>query len=954
MGRWSAVAVLLPLCLAGSATGAGGPVIQVFAGTTIEPGSRGIPNRTGSVDLGTTPVTKSRPTTFTVRNAGTADLTLTEPIRLPRGFTLVRSFGARTLRPGQATHFIVALNSARAGRLSGPISFGTNGGPGNRFSFLVTGTALGPPSMRIIDDGDAGFRTVGRWNVVAGQGHQGAVHTIPAGGGSNRAVWTFTGLRPGLYQVSATWPAQGSLAPDAQFTVVNGTKPFAPVVVNQSVAPRHFRDAGTIWHNLGQPYRITGDTLEVWLSDQASGPVAADAVRIERVGFPGLIVGPGDPGFQTAGGWPGAGDQVVRATSDRSTATWTFTDLIPGTYRISATWPATMPGAANASFTILDGARALTTVAVNQRQAPDDLVDAGRSWKDLGGLGNLFTIKGTSLVVRLAAPAGSTGPQAPLVAGFLRIERIYNPADGGGGPLISLPDIVRLLEQATWGPNDALIRHVQNDLKGDPQAFLDEQYSAMISSYPTPPLVLDDANAQCHGDNTCFRDNYTLYPVQNRFFTNALYGPDQLRQRVAFALHQINIVSGYTDDQVPHPDRYMPYLQIFDRNAFGNYRDVLYDISLNPSMGHYLNIIYSSPPNPNENYARELMQLFAVGLNFLNPDGTLQTDDNGSPIPTYTQDTVNNLARVFTGWVYPPPRMVGVTNYIDPMVQRLPETGFHDQRAKTLLQYPNAVNPYLPPGQPAIDDLNQAVDNIFYHPSVGPFISMQLIQKLVTSNPSPDYVARVESWFEDDGNGVRGNLWAVVQAILLDPEARGDMTTDPNFGHYRDPALYTCNVLRAFNAVAFNGSGMSDGYLNPLVLTFGMDLFRAPTVFSYYPPNYGAPGYAPLLGPEFAILDSVSTLKRANFINQMTFGGGVPTSTNAPRGTALNLTALQAMTPDDMADYLNNLLMHGTMSDDMRTALIQAINAVAASNPLKRARTGVYLITTSAQYDVQQ
>jgi uncharacterized protein (DUF1800 family) len=754
--------------------------------------------------------------------------------------------------------------------------------------------------------------------------------------------------------VSATWPARANLAPDAQFTVVNGTKPFAPVSVNQSLAPRHFHDAGTNWHNLGRPYRISGDTLEVWLSDQASGPVAADAVRIERVGFAGRIVGPGDRGFQSAGGWAAAGDQVLRATSDRSTATWTFTDLIPGTYRISTTWPATTPGAANTSFTVLDGARALTTVAVNQRQAPDDLMDAGRSWKDLGGPGNLFTIKGKSLVVRLSASAGLTGPQGQPAAGPVRIERIYNPGDPGGGPLISMPDIVRLLEQATWGPNDALISHVQNDLNGDPQALLDEQYGATVSGYPTPPLVLDDANAQCHGDNTCFRDNYTLYPVQNRFFTNALYGPDQLRQRVAFALHQINIISGYTDDQVPHPDRYMPYLQIFDRSAFGNYRNVLYDISLNPSMGHYLNIIYSSPPNPNENYARELMQLFSIGLNFLNPDGTLQIDDNGNPVPTYTQDTVNNLARVFTGWVYPPPRVVGVTNYIDPMVQRLPETAFHDQHAKTLLQYPGAVNSYLPAGQPAIDDVNQALDNIFNHPSAGPFICMQLIQKLVTSNPSPDYVARVESWFEDDGTGARGNLWAVVQAILLDPEARGDMTSDPTFGHYRDPALYTCAVLRAFNATAFSGSGTSDGYLNPLTMTFGMDLFRAPTVFSYYPPNYGAPGYAPLLGPEFAILDSVSTLKRANFINQMTFNGGVPVSSNSPRGTALNLTALQAMTPDGMADYLNNLLMHGTMSDDMRTGLIQAINAVAASNPLKRARTAVYLVTTSAQYDVQQ
>jgi uncharacterized protein (DUF1800 family) len=288
------------------------------------------------------------------------------------------------------------------------------------------------------------------------------------------------------------------------------------------------------------------------------------------------------------------------------------------------------------------------------------------------------------------------------------------------------------------------------------------------------------------------------------------------------------------------------------------------------------------------------------------------------------------------------------------MVPRQPENGFHDQGAKTLLQYPNAVYPDLPPGQPALVDLDQALDNIFYHPNVGPFIGAQLIQKLVTSNPSPAYVARVAAVFDDDGTGVRGNLGAMVQAILLDPEARGDMAGDPAFGHQRDPVLFTCAVLRAFNATSFDGSTTSDGSINLTTTPLGMDLFRPPTVFSYYPPNANVPGYAPLLGPEFAVLDSVSTLKRANFINQMTFGGGIRVSSYSPLGTALDLTTLQAMTPDDMADYLNTLLMHGTMSDSMRRRLIQSINAVSATDTLKRARTAVYLVTTSHQYDVQQ
>jgi uncharacterized protein (DUF1800 family) len=786
---------------------------------------------------------------------------------------------------------------------------------------------------------------------VAARGFQGSARVATAGQGNNQGVWTFRGLRPGKYQLAATWPTANGQATNARFTLRNGTKTFGPVVVDQSLEPSSFRDAGTTWQKLGDPVHLRGDTLTVTLSDQANGSVVADAVRLERIGYPGRIIVPGEPQFQAVGGWVKRGDQAVQSTQTTSWATWTFNDLIPGRYRISTTWPASPKAAANAVFAVLEGNRSTEQMTLNQQQAPHDLRDAGTGWADLGGQGNLFTITTKKLIVRLSVPKDGDAPGFVL-AGPMRIERIADHGHGGGGgPLIDQPDIVRFLEQSTWGPNDVLINHFVNDLAGDSVAFLNEQYNAPISSYPMPALVLDDSNAQCHGDNTCFRDNYTLYSLQNRFFTNALYKPDQLRQRVAFALHQINIVSGYTDDQVPHPDRYTPYLRIFDYNAFGNYRDILGQVSLNPAMGHYLNILYSSPPQPNENYARELMQLFSVGLNLLNPDGTLQLDTNGLPIPTYTQATVNNLARVFTGFTFAPPQQLGVSNYVDPMV---PRPGFHDTGAKTLLQYPNAVYSYLPPGQDALVDVSEALDNIFYHPNVGPFICSQLIQKLVTSNPSPGYVARIESWFEDDGTGVRGNLWAVVQAILLDPEARGDVATDPAFGHLRDPILHTCNVLRAFNATSYDGTTTSDGYINLYVQPLGMDLFRAPTVFSYYPPNFNMPGYAPLLGPEFGVLDSVSTLKRANFINTMTFGGGIRTDSNAPNGTALNLSTLQAMAPDAMADYLNNLLMHGTMSDDMRTNLIQAISAVDATNTLKRARTAVYLVTTSAQYDVQQ
>src|SRR5207247_1423632 len=181
-------------------------------------------------------------------------------------------------------------------------------------------------------------------------------------------------------------------------------------------------------------------------------------------------------------------------------------------------------------------------------------------------------------------------------------------------------------------------------------------------SYPTLPLVPSTPPADCPSNSVCRRDNYTLYPVQTRFFTNALYGQDQLRQRVAFALHQILIVSGVDIGQ-GYPSRFTPYLQILDRDAFGNFRQLLYAITLNPAMGNYLDMANNVKTNPNENYAREVLQLFSIGLNRLNADGSLMRDAQGQTIPTYDQTVVNAFARVFTGWTFAAAQTTGITNY---------------------------------------------------------------------------------------------------------------------------------------------------------------------------------------------------------------------------------------------------------------------------------------------------
>ena len=496
----------------------------------------------------------------------------------------------------------------------------------------------------------------------------------------------------------------------------------------------------------------------------------------------------------------------------------------------------------------------------------------------------------------------------------------------------------RFLEHATWGPTVSLIEHVQ---EVGYEQFLEEQFEAPASSYPTLPLYPTTAPADCPAGSVCRRDNYTMYPLQTRFFVNALYGEDQLRQRVAFALHQIIVVSGV---EIRQPSWMAPYLQVLDRNAFGNFRQFLDEITLNPAMGNYLDMAGNNRTRPNENYAREILQLFSIGLVRLNPDGTSQLDNYGSTIPTYDQQTVNAFARSFTGWNFAAAPAPGTPNYIDPMVATQSR---HDVGAKTLLR-----GVTLPPNQTAAKDLSDGLDNIFMDPTVGPFIGKQLIQHLVTSNPSPAYVRRVSEAFNDNGVGIRGDLKAVVRAILLDREAIGEGSPELDRGHLKHPVLLITNLLRAFNAGSADQTTTSDGYLNPQSQNMGMDLFNPPSVFSYFSPFTGVPG-TNQRGPEFGLMNTSTALRRANFVNTMVFSR-IAVGTNAPTGTSLDFSAVQPLAdkPRQLVRSLDSLLLHGQMSDEAFEAIVTAVTAVPASNPLRRVQTAVYLIATSNQYQV--
>lgn len=516
-------------------------------------------------------------------------------------------------------------------------------------------------------------------------------------------------------------------------------------------------------------------------------------------------------------------------------------------------------------------------------------------------------------------------------------------------------DVVRFLEQAAWGPTDVLVARVQS-LGFD--AWLREQFSAPVTGYPNLPVPPANECLACPEGSppTCKRDTYTMYPLQVRFFQNALTGQDQLRQRVAFALHQILVVSANT---ISAPSAQAQYLNILFNNALGNYRDILQQITLNPAMGDYLDMVNNAKPNlrtgvePNENYAREVLQLFSLGTVLLNGDGSVKKDSAGNPLPAYTQEIIEGFAYTFTGWTYAPlpgavSKWKNPKNYVQPMILYRNAQGVdeqHAKEAKTLLQYPGARFPQLPANQDGETDLRQALDNIFYHPNVGPFLAGRLIRALVTSNPSPAYVRRVAAAFDNNGAGVRGDMKAVVRAILLDSEARGASKPATTYGKLREPLQFALNILRAFNATG-------DGALESSVRGMGQRLFYPPSVFSYFPAEYIVPGTT-VYGPEFGIQSTSTAVAHANFVNKAVFGRF---GDAAPAGTQLDLNPCVALAsnPNALLDKLNRLMLHGTMTAAMRTEILNAINAVSATDLKRRAQTAVYLVAASSQYQVQR
>ena len=505
-----------------------------------------------------------------------------------------------------------------------------------------------------------------------------------------------------------------------------------------------------------------------------------------------------------------------------------------------------------------------------------------------------------------ASPAASSSKQAKLARSQ-----------------VSAAVAARFLEQSSWGPTASTIAALQQT---DLNTWLQQQFSAPISTYPTPG------------------PGQGLPVLQNQFFVNAMTGQDQLRQRVSFALSEIIVISG-VGKNIKSPTAFSLWMNMLQNDAFGNFFNLLNDVTLSPSMGSYLNMANnngcSTRCRPNENYAREVLQLFTIGLNELNLDGTPILDQNGQLIPTYGQETIDGFGQLFTGWTYPaePGKTAHFFDrayYSGPM---LPFQRQYSKGSKTLL---NGVT--LAAGGNIQTDLTSGLQNIFTHPNVAPFICQQLIQKLVTSNPIPAYVSRCSQIFNNDGTGVAGNLQAVISEILLDSEARrGDDPTQvlPSDGHLREPLLHMMATMRALNATT-DGGNLSIYASNMLQAPF-----LSPSVFNFYPPNFQVQGTG-LVGPEFDILNANTTLNRINFVNDLIYG------TVGPH-TTIDISAYvnAAGNVSNLLDLINTNMMHGAMPSDMYTTLSNTLSSGVFTDPTSLAEAALYLVATSSQFQME-
>lgn len=503
-------------------------------------------------------------------------------------------------------------------------------------------------------------------------------------------------------------------------------------------------------------------------------------------------------------------------------------------------------------------------------------------------------------------------------------------------------EVSRFLNQATFGPTFDMIQDFHNS---------GESFAAWIDSQiaMSPTLITESMEREVMGGAS---RNHQLF--HRGWWRATAKGADQLRQRMAFALSQILVVSGQGSDVVRgSPEAAGAYYEILQNQAFGNYADLLEAITYNLGMGTYLGHLRNQSEDPelrifpDENYARELMQLFSIGLWELNEDGSRKFDHIGKAIPTYTNFHITELAKVMTGFNW------GGTNSFYEYKNRpdLPMTIWetHHERGEKFL-----VNGgYLPAEMEPAHDVRLAIENLVNHPSAGPFIGRLLIQRFVTSNPSPAYIRRVARAFSDNGKGIRGDLGAVIRSILLDPEARSEsISQGERYGKMREPYLTYAHLSRAFSSKNEDDVFyiLTDRHLD----YFGQRPLMSPTVFNFYLPNY-QPADETIEGnffaPEFEILTPLRSVLWPNLLRSNIELGFAysPNFTHLTRAHDFSIERSLVNYPESLVDRLDLVFTYGTLNQETKEIILKMMNDAGLSDE-KKLWTAIYVVMTSPEY----
>ena len=577
---------------------------------------------------------------------------------------------------------------------------------------------------------------------------------------------------------------------------------------------------------------------------------------------------------------------------------------------------------------------------------------AGTDSHDSPGSGLAAASEAVAAMALLAAcGGGSSGTEIPAPV----VAAPSPPPPTLASTPASARDAARFLSQASFGPRSA--DEVEALQRGGFEAWMAQQFALPAASH----LGYVEQQRQLDKNNSA-AEELSYEAVWQQW----LFGDVPLRSRASWALLQIFVVSNIAPDIRTHA--MSSYMDMLNRNAFGNYRQLLEDVTLHPAMGYYLNLVESEKEDlargthPNENYAREVLQLFSIGLNQLNPDGTVKVDAAGKAIPTFDEAVIKGYAKAFSGWSFGSldNRNANAFHDHDENIEALwqtpmqPWSSYHDSGAKTLLN-----GRVLPAGQSAQQDMQDALDSIFNHPNVGPFIGRQLIQRLVTSNPSAAHVQRVSAAFANNGAGVRGDLRAVLRAVLLDLEVRGDApATRSGFGKQREPVLRFAQLLRALNAKSATGRNPIH-YLDGADDALGQSPLLAPSVFNFYSPFYRPAGplaNAGLAAPEFQITSETTVVGSLNFFASVIHSGGYgwDNSRLVLDYAPLMLLAGDAAALTDRLDLLLFDLQMGAATRSRLATLLKALPGASTHEREQRVKSALLVALMSPDHVIQK